>query len=70
MNLPQIDASSLPDLETRLAGLTPDQAARTITEDALTPALAPIDDIRATAAYRRSAAAELLRRAVQECAAC
>ncbi|MEN9411400.1 MAG: hypothetical protein RL216_3374 [Pseudomonadota bacterium] len=63
-------ATRLPDLETRLAGLTPDQAARTITEDALTPALAPIDDIRATAAYRRSAAAELLRRAVQECAAC
>ena len=33
-------------------------------------ALAPLDDIRATAAYRREAAAELVRRAVAEVVAC
>lgn len=61
-------ATRLPTLEARLAGLTLPEAAATITPDSLTPALSPIDDIRATAAYRREAAAELLRRAVQECA--
>jgi CO/xanthine dehydrogenase FAD-binding subunit len=29
--------------------------------------LSPIDDVRATAAYRRDAAATLVRRAVQDC---
>jgi CO/xanthine dehydrogenase FAD-binding subunit len=62
-------ATRLPDLEASLAGLTPTQAAEAITEDALTPALSPIDDIRATASYRLGAAAELLRRTVQDCAA-
>ena len=32
-------------------------------------ALAPIDDVRATAAYRAGAAAELLRRALAEAVA-
>jgi CO/xanthine dehydrogenase FAD-binding subunit len=30
-------------------------------------ALSPIDDVRATADYRRRAAAELVRRALQSC---
>lgn len=51
-------------LETELVGLTPEQAAERITPAALAPHLSPIDDIRATAAYRLDAAAELLRRAL------
>ncbi len=62
----------LPGLEQSLAGLTVD--------DALDPALAggieaacladlsPIGDVRATAAYRLHAAAELIGRAIRQCA--
>ena len=53
-------------LETSLQGAPLTGWQDRITPDALT-ALAPIDDIRASAAYRRDAAAELLRRAVQGC---
>lgn len=56
-------ACRLPRLEAAILGLTPAQALDQITAAAL-GALSPIDDIRATAAFRLEAAAELLRRAV------
>lgn len=56
-------ACRLPQLEAAILGLTLPKALDQITPAAL-DALSPIDDIRATAAYRREAAAELLRRAV------
>ncbi len=58
-------ACRLPRLEAAILGLTPSQALDQITPATL-DALSPIDDIRATATYRREAAAELLRRAVRE----
>lgn len=54
-------ALRLPALEAALAGQHPDPAL--VRSEHLAP-LTPIDDIRATAAYRRAAALELLRRAV------
>jgi CO/xanthine dehydrogenase FAD-binding subunit len=60
-------ACRLPRLEAVILGLTPSQALDQIIPAAL-DALSPIDDVRATAAYRREAAAELLRRAVTEAA--
>lgn len=61
-------ATRLAALEPALTGLTPAQAAQSITPETLSPPLAPIDDIRATAAYRLESAAELLRRALLDCA--
>lgn len=54
-------AQRLPALEAALVGQVPDPAL--VRPEHLAP-LAPIDDVRATAAYRREAALELLRRAV------
>jgi CO/xanthine dehydrogenase FAD-binding subunit len=54
-------AARLPAVEAVLDGHPPDPAR--ITADMLAP-IAPIDDVRATAAYRRAAALELVRRAV------
>jgi CO/xanthine dehydrogenase FAD-binding subunit len=54
-------AQRLPALEAALIGSRGD--ALTILDEHLTP-LTPIDDIRATAAYRRQAVGTLLRRAV------
>jgi CO/xanthine dehydrogenase FAD-binding subunit len=54
-------AQRLTALETQLIGQTGDML--TILDDHLAP-LAPIDDIRATAAYRRQAVSILLRRAI------
>ncbi len=54
-------AARLPALEAALAGHWPDPA---LVQPEHLAALAPIDDIRATAAYRRIAALELARRAV------
>ena len=48
--------------ENALIGAPPD--ARRITDAMVASALSPIDDIRATASYRRDSAAELLRRTV------
>ena len=59
-------ATRLPAAEAALEGHRPDPAL--ITADMLSP-LAPIDDVRATAAYRRVAALELVRRAVAGLAA-
>lgn len=60
-------ACRLPRLEAMILGLNLSEAQDQITPAAI-DALSPIDDIRATAAYRREAAAELLRRAVSEAA--
>jgi CO/xanthine dehydrogenase FAD-binding subunit len=60
-------AQRLPGVEAALRG------ARSVTDiaGAVTPSrlasLTPIDDVRATADYRRDAAATLIRRAVQDC---
>lgn len=58
-------ACRLPALEARLRGTT---GTVPITPADLAP-LSPIDDVRATAPYRREAAAELLRRAIAEACA-
>ena len=53
-------ATRLPDAEAALIG-EPFDPER-VTDDMVTQAIAPIDDMRADAAYRRHAAAELMRR--------
>jgi CO/xanthine dehydrogenase FAD-binding subunit len=59
-------ATRMPALEARLRGQTIGaDFARTITAEELAP-LAPIDDIRATAAYRMEAARELIGRALMQ----
>ncbi|MEA2856007.1 MAG: hypothetical protein QOH98_328 [Methylobacteriaceae bacterium] len=59
-------ATRLPGLEARLRGHKLDaDFARTITADELA-ALAPIDDVRATAVYRMDAARELIARALMQ----
>lgn len=57
-------ARRLPEIEATLTDLTPQKAAALITRETVAPYLSPIDDIRATAAYRLDAAATLLARAV------
>jgi CO/xanthine dehydrogenase FAD-binding subunit len=56
----------LPALEARLVGARPDAA---LVEPADLDPIAPIDDVRGTAAYRRDAALTLVRRAVAGLAA-
>lgn len=58
-----VTAKRLPALEARILGLTPDAAARSVTPDDLA-GLAPIDDVRGSADYRRHAALTLVRRAL------
>ncbi|MAS42589.1 MAG: xanthine dehydrogenase [Rhodobacteraceae bacterium] len=59
-------ATRLPGIEAALAGrdATPEALAAAVTDAAVAEAVSPIDDIRADAAYRRRAAAEILRRAL------
>lgn len=60
-------AQRLPELEMALAGAT---AIRGISEKALPQHLTnltPIDDVRATAEYRRDAAVTLVKRALEQC---
>jgi CO/xanthine dehydrogenase FAD-binding subunit len=60
-------ATRLPELEARLVGAPASPAlAQRIDPAALAAALRPIDDVRASAAYRTGAAAELLRRALRD----
>ncbi len=59
-------ARRLPAVEAALTGAAPAAAPGLIEDAAVAAALTPIDDQRATAAYRARAAAELLRRAVAE----
>ncbi len=56
----------IPAVEARLVGrdASPDLAREIVAADLA--ALAPIDDVRGTAAYRRDAALTLVRRAVTE----
>lgn len=61
-------ARRLPGVEAALIGATAGDAALRIGDAAVAAALAPLDDLRATATYRAGAAAELLRRAVGELA--
>lgn len=60
-------ARRLPSLEARLEGKPPAEAAASL-RAADVGALSPIDDVRATAGYRREAVIELLRRALEEIA--
>ncbi|MDP2081230.1 MAG: FAD binding domain-containing protein [Pseudotabrizicola sp.] len=62
-------AQRLPVAEAALIGAKPVDAPQLVTPHDLAGALSPIDDIRATALYRRTAAAELLRRAIAEAVA-
>ncbi len=55
-------------LEARLQGVSPVQASRTV-DASLFASLSPIDDVRASASYRREAALTLVRRALEELAA-
>ncbi len=57
-------ARRLPGVEAALIGVPAGQAAAAIDAGAVAAALSPIDDIRATAAYRSQAVVTLLRRAV------
>jgi CO/xanthine dehydrogenase FAD-binding subunit len=60
-------AVRLPELERTLLGATAESAAERLAAlDA--SAISPIDDIRATAEYRREAAETLVTRALTECA--
>ncbi len=57
-------ARRLPEVEAALAGAVLAEAAGRVDPGAVARGLSPIDDLRATAAYRAEAAAVLLRRAV------
>ncbi|MEZ5887271.1 MAG: xanthine dehydrogenase family protein subunit M [Paracoccaceae bacterium] len=61
-------ARRLPAVEAALEGAPLAEAAGRILARDVAAALAPIDDVRATAAYRLEAATELVRRAVTELA--
>jgi CO/xanthine dehydrogenase FAD-binding subunit len=61
-------AVRLPAVEASLVGASPSEAARRIRAEDVQGALSPIDDVRASASYRRTAALELVRRAVAEAA--
>lgn len=59
-------AVRLPAVEAALTGVPVAQAMGRILPDDVWSALSPIDDVRASAAYRSEAALELVRRAVAE----
>lgn len=56
-------------LESRLAGASAGEATGRVTAADVRAALAPIDDVRGTAHYRRDAAVILVRRALAQCLA-
>ncbi len=62
-------ARRLPAVEAHLIGAPLADAAGLIRDAAVATALDPLDDLRGTATYRATAAAELLRRAVADVAA-
>jgi CO/xanthine dehydrogenase FAD-binding subunit len=59
-------AQRIATVEAALIGSPLGAAAQTITAKDVAAALSPMDDLRATAAYRHTAATELLRRAVTQ----
>jgi CO/xanthine dehydrogenase FAD-binding subunit len=59
-------ATRLSDLEAALASAPPRTPAASLVTEAHPAPLAPIDDVRASAAYRRDAALTLVRRALTE----
>ena len=59
-------ATRLTALETRLTGLSVNQLTAEIDEPALADVLSPITDVRGDAAYRITAATELLRRILSD----
>jgi CO/xanthine dehydrogenase FAD-binding subunit len=59
-------AVRLPAVEAALVGAPVEGVGERIRAADVAAALAPIDDVRATAGYRAEAAAELVRRAVAE----
>jgi CO/xanthine dehydrogenase FAD-binding subunit len=59
-------AVRLPAVEMALAGAPVAEAVARVTAADVQAALSPIDDVRATAGYRRAVAVELVRRAVAE----
>ncbi|MEQ8655476.1 MAG: FAD binding domain-containing protein [Kiloniellales bacterium] len=61
-------ARRLPALEQQLLGATTEAACQRLDDQAVAAQLAPIDDIRGSAAYRSRAAAELLRRCLRAAA--
>ena len=61
-------AQRLPALEARLIGVTAGADLATLLDPADLAPLAPIDDLRGSAAYRRDATATLVRRALREVA--
>ncbi|MDP2739249.1 MAG: FAD binding domain-containing protein [Pseudorhodobacter sp.] len=61
-------ARRLPGVEAHLIGAPLADAAGLISDAAVAAALDPLDDLRGTATYRATAAAELLRRAVADVA--
>lgn len=62
-------ATRLPGLERALVGHAPAELPGLVRPDLVSPYLAPIDDIRADAGYRVTAATELLRRTLAGLAA-
>lgn len=60
-------AQRLKDLETALIGRRSVSEIAAIVTPGKLASLSPIDDVRASAAYRRDAATTLVRRAVQDC---
>jgi CO/xanthine dehydrogenase FAD-binding subunit len=60
-------AQRLGDLEKALIGCRTVSEIAAAVKPARLAALSPIDDVRATAAYRRDAATTLVRRAIQDC---
>lgn len=59
-------AVRLPLVEAALQGVSVAEVIGQVSAEDVQAALSPIDDVRATAAYRREAAVELVRRAVAE----
>lgn len=59
-------AVRLPAVEAALVGAAVEHALDRVTAADVEAALSPIDDVRATAGYRRAAAVELVRRALAE----
>ena len=59
-------AQRLPSLESHLVSRSPDEVGTAEIAEHLS-SLSPIDDVRATAGYRREAASVLVRRALESC---